>query len=72
MLVIVGLYPRIVAAAAGLLLLAFALTMTLALAVKAPLDLSGFSACAGVFLLAAISRSGCAECWSRQKKKYGL
>ena len=54
----------------GCSLLAFALTMTLALSVRAPLDLSVFSACAGVFLLAAISRSPCAECWSRQKKKY--
>lgn len=56
LLLIVGFYPRIVAMAAGLLLLAFAMTMTVALGVKAPLDLSVFSASAGAFLLAAISR----------------
>ena len=55
-LLILELYPRIVAMAAGLLLLAFAIAMTVALGVKAPLDLSVFSASAGAFLLAAISR----------------
>jgi uncharacterized membrane protein YphA (DoxX/SURF4 family) len=54
-LLILGLYPRIVALAAGLLLLAFAVAMTCALGVKAPLDLSVFTASAGAFLLAAIS-----------------
>jgi len=54
-LLIVGLYPRLVAATAGLLLLVFAITMTFALGVKAPLDLSVFTASAGAFLLAAIS-----------------
>lgn len=56
LLLIIGLYPRIVGMAAGLLLLAFAITMSLALGVKEPLDLSVFSASAGAFLLAAISR----------------
>jgi uncharacterized membrane protein YphA (DoxX/SURF4 family) len=54
-LLILGLSQRIVAAAAGALLLAFGITMTLALGVKAPLDLSVFSASAGAFLLAAYS-----------------
>ena len=54
-LLIAGVYPRIVAATAGLLLLAFAITMTFALGLKAPLDLSVFTASAGAFLLAAIS-----------------
>jgi len=54
-LLILGLYPRIVALTAGLLLLAFAVAMTFALGVKAPLDFSVFTACAGAFLLAAIS-----------------
>ena len=36
----------------GLTLLVFALTMTLALGIKAPLDFSVFSASAGAFLLA--------------------
>jgi uncharacterized membrane protein YphA (DoxX/SURF4 family) len=54
-LLILGLYPRIVALAAGLVLLAFAVAMTCALGVKAPLDFSVFTASAGAFLLAAIS-----------------
>jgi len=54
-LLILGLYPRIVALTAELLLLAFAVAMTFALGVKAPLDFSVFTACAGAFLLAAIS-----------------
>lgn len=55
-LLILGIYQRIVATAAGVLLLGFAITMTLALGVKSPLDLSVFSASAGAFLLAAVSR----------------
>ena len=54
-LLILGLYPRIVALVSGLLLLAFAVAMTCALGVKAPLDSSVFTASAGAFLLAAIS-----------------
>ena len=55
-LLILGLYPRIVALAAGLLLLAFAISMTFTFGLKVPLDLSVFSASAGAFLLAAASR----------------
>jgi putative oxidoreductase len=46
------------ALAAGLLLLSFAITMTLALGVKAPLDFSVFAAAGGAFLLAASSGKG--------------
>ena len=53
---VVGLFTRIAALLSGLMLLAFALAMTFALGVKAPLDLSVFSASAGAFLLAAYGR----------------
>jgi len=43
------------ALASGLLLLSFALAMTIALGVKAPLNFSVFAAAAGAFLLAAIT-----------------
>ncbi len=52
---LIGRHLRWVAFAAGLLLLSFALTMTLALGVKAPLDFSVFGVAAGAFLLAVIS-----------------
>jgi uncharacterized membrane protein YphA (DoxX/SURF4 family) len=48
-----GLFTRITAFLSGALLLAFAITMSLAISVKAPLDFSVFSASAGAFLLAA-------------------
>jgi hypothetical protein len=38
-----------------LLLLSFAVTMTIALGIKAPLDFSVFASAAGAFLLAAVS-----------------
>jgi hypothetical protein len=44
---------RWVALVGGLLLLSFAVTMTMALGIKAPLDFSVFGAAAGAFLLAA-------------------
>ena len=50
---LIGWQLRWVALAAGLLLLSFAITMTLALGVKAPLDFSVFAAAGGAFLLAA-------------------
>jgi uncharacterized membrane protein YphA (DoxX/SURF4 family) len=49
---IVGFFTRTAAFLSGLLLLVFALTMTFALGIKAPLDFSVFSASAGAFLLA--------------------
>ena len=56
LLLILGCKTRITAALSGFLLTAFALTMTIALGVKAPLNLSVFSAAAAAFLL-----STCAE-----------
>jgi len=52
---LIGWQLRWFALAAGLLLLSFGITMTLALGVKAPLDFSVFAAAGGAFLLAAIS-----------------
>ena len=52
---LIGWQLRWFAIAAGLLLLSFAITMTLALGVKAPLDFSVFAAAGGAFLLAASS-----------------
>jgi uncharacterized membrane protein YphA (DoxX/SURF4 family) len=53
---VVGLFTRIAALLSGMILLLFALAMTIALGVKAPLDLSVFSASAGAFLLAAFGK----------------
>lgn len=50
-LLIVGWKTRITALLSGVLLTIFALTMTMALGVKAPLDFSVFSAAGGAFLL---------------------
>jgi uncharacterized membrane protein YphA (DoxX/SURF4 family) len=50
---LIGWQLRWFALTAGLLLLSFAITMTLALGVKAPLDFSVFAAAGGAFLLAA-------------------
>ena len=52
---LIGWQLRWFALAAGLLLLSFAITMTLALGLKAPLDFSVFVAAAGAFLLAVTS-----------------
>jgi putative oxidoreductase len=49
---LVGWQLRWFALGSGLLLLAFAVTMTLALGIKAPLDYSVFAASAGAFVLA--------------------
>jgi hypothetical protein len=49
---LVGWRLRWFAFGSGLLLLVFALTMTLALGIKAPLDYSVFAASAGAFVLA--------------------
>ena len=51
-LLIAGLKTRITALLSGVLLAMFALSMTIALGVKAPLNLSVFSAAAGALLLA--------------------
>jgi uncharacterized membrane protein YphA (DoxX/SURF4 family) len=55
-LLVLGWKTRETALLSGILLTAFALTMTMALGVKAPLNFSVFSAAGGAFLLA-----GCAE-----------
>jgi len=55
---LVGWKLRGFALASGLLLLSFAVTMTIALGIKAPLDFSVFAAVGGAFLLAAISTNG--------------
>ena len=57
LLLIVGLFTQVAALLSGVLLLLFALAMSFALGVKAPLDYSVFSASAGAFLLAALSAS---------------
>ena len=51
---VVGVWPRIVGAAAGALLLAFALAMTLSFGIKQPLNFSVYSASAAAFLLAPV------------------
>ena len=51
---VVGVWPRIVAVAAGALLLAFALAMTLSFGIKQPLNYSVYSASAAAFLLVAV------------------
>lgn len=53
---LIGWRLRWVAAAAGLLLITFAVTMVVALGPKPPLDYSVPSAAAAAFLLAAVSR----------------
>lgn len=51
---LLGVATRWVALATGVLLLLFALAMTAALGIKAPLNYSVYSASAGAFLLAAV------------------
>ena len=53
---VVGVFTRIAAFLSGCLLLLFALSMTFALGVKAPLDYSVFTASAAAFLLAAYAK----------------
>ena len=53
---VLGLFTRAAALLSGLLLLCFALTMTLALGIKAPLNFSVFSAAAGAFMLVVQNR----------------
>jgi len=57
---VVGWKLRVSALASGLLLLSFAVTMTIAGGVKGPLDYSVFVAAAGAFLLAAVAPDGAA------------
>jgi len=55
---ILGAFTQIAALLSGLLLLSFAICMTLALGVEAPLSFSVFSASAGAFLLATCGEYG--------------
>src|ERR1700739_3940333 len=55
-LLLAGLYTRMAALLSGVLLLLFALSMALALGLKAPLNFSVFSASAGVLLLSVCDR----------------
>jgi uncharacterized membrane protein YphA (DoxX/SURF4 family) len=55
LLLVLGWKTRITAFLSGVLLTAFALAMTVALGVKAPLNFSVFSAAGGAFLLATSS-----------------
>ncbi len=66
-LLIVGYRTREAAIGSGLLLAAFAVTMTLALGVKAPLDYSVFMAAAGAFALAALEASHVREVAGREQ-----
>jgi len=54
-LLVLGWKTRTTALLSGVLLTTFALTMTMALGVKAPLDLSVFSAAGGALLLGAFA-----------------
>jgi uncharacterized membrane protein YphA (DoxX/SURF4 family) len=56
-LLILGWKTRITALLSGVLLTTFALTMTMALGVKAPLDFSVFSAAGGALLLGVCANS---------------
>ena len=53
---IVGWQTRVAAWGAGILLTTFAITMAVALGLKAPLDFSVFSAAGGAFLLASCGK----------------
>jgi putative oxidoreductase len=59
---LLGLYLRPVAYASAALLTMFALAMTVALGVKAPLNFSVFTAAGGALLLGAISPSRSSPC----------
>src|SRR5215469_15705609 len=56
LLLVLGWKTRLMSLLSGLLLTAFAISMTLALGVKAPLDYSVFSAAGGALLLATYTR----------------
>jgi uncharacterized membrane protein YphA (DoxX/SURF4 family) len=51
---LVGVYPRVVAWSSAVLLISFALTMSIALGVVAPVSYSVFSAAGGAMLLGAV------------------
>jgi len=53
---VLGVFTRVAALLSGWLLLLFAVAMTFALGLKAPLNFSVFSASAGAFLLATCEK----------------
>jgi uncharacterized membrane protein YphA (DoxX/SURF4 family) len=55
MALLLGVYPRVVAWSSAALLMSFALTMSIALGIVAPLSYSVFSAAGGAMLLGAIT-----------------
>lgn len=59
LLLVLGWKTRITALLSGILLTAFALTMTLALGIKAPLNFSVFSAAGGALLLGTCTNFPC-------------
>jgi uncharacterized membrane protein YphA (DoxX/SURF4 family) len=69
-LLLAGLYTRIAALVAAGLLAAFALTMTVSLGIKAPLDYSVFSAGSAALLLAIIgSGSWSVDAWRERARE---
>jgi putative oxidoreductase len=58
---LLGIYPRVVAWSSAALLMSFALTMSLALGIVAPLSYSVFTAAAGALLLGAVSVPSAAQ-----------
>ena len=68
---IIGWQLKWFALASGLLLTSFALTMTITLGVKVPVDYSVFTASAGAFLLAAANYNKPLEAEAKGKKQLG-
>lgn len=67
---ILGIFTRVTALLSGALLLLFALSMSAALGVKAPLNFSVFSASAGAFLLSACDKTPFSlDAWRKHTKK---
>ena len=70
LLLIVGWKTRIVAVLSGVLLITFALAMTISLGVKAPLNYSVFSAAAGALLLGAADEFPLSlDAWFRRNRR---
>ena len=70
LLLVLGWKTRTIALLSGVLLITFALAMTMALGVKAPLDLSVFSAAGGALLLATSANFPLSlDEWVRRNKK---
>lgn len=57
LLLIIGFKTRLAALATGILMLLFAMAMTISVSIKAPLDYSVFTSAGAAFLLSAIGRT---------------